>query len=134
MSIMTKSTFQDLVLLKTTPEIEVGELLVVDDKVSWKRDESSGCQGERCKVGQPGQHLPQLLLLQQVALQLQVGEGREERGKGCGKAMYQLVPLKAKGCKVRGGAEGALLDDREFVVAELEMFQPSKVQSSWQGG
>ena len=28
--------FQDLVLLKITPEIEVDELLVVDDKVSWK--------------------------------------------------------------------------------------------------
>ena len=60
----------------------MGELLVVDDKVSWKRDESSGCQGDGGKVGQPGQQLPQLLLLQQVALQLQVGEGGEERGEG----------------------------------------------------
>ena len=48
--------------------------------------------------------------------------------------MYQLVPPKAKGSKVRGGAEGAVLDDREFVVTEVEVLQPSKVQSSRQGG
>ena len=48
--------------------------------------------------------------------------------------MYQLVPPKAKGSKVRGGAEGARFNDGEFVVTEMEMLQPSKVQSSRQGG
>ena len=50
--------------ITTAPEIEVGELLVVVNQISWKRDEASASKGEGGKVGQTVQHLLQLLLLQ----------------------------------------------------------------------
>ena len=88
----------------------MGELLIVDYKFRWERDKSSAGQGEGDKAGQLGQHLPHLLLLHLVALQLEVGEGGEAWGEGGGKVLHKLVPLQTEGVEVRCSTEGARFD------------------------